>query len=121
MKPIVLSSLLVGFLAGFVIGPTWADDEPAKKAALAPKVTERSTDDLIQDLGHLDYATRESATLALIEQGSKARTALEKALESEDVEVRMRAGRALRSIGAKENARRKAAPKASVPSVIDAC
>jgi len=67
---------------------------------------EKTPDDLVAQLGHADYQVREDATKALTAMGKKAIPALEKALESEDVEVRMRAGRALRSIRA-----RKAEPK----------
>ena len=55
-------------------------------------------DELIEKLGHEDYQVREGATKKLIEMGKEAIPALEKALLSEDLEVRVRAGRALRAI-----------------------
>ena len=57
---------------------------------------------LILKLGHEDYAVREGATRRLIELEEKAVPALEAALKSTDLEVRMRAGRALRAIRTKE-------------------
>ena len=57
---------------------------------------------LILKLGHEEYAVREAATAKLIELGEKAVPALEDALKSSDLEVRMRAGRALRAIRTKE-------------------
>ncbi len=53
---------------------------------------------LVDRLGHKDFAVREQATAALVKLGEKAVPALEKALESDDLEVRLRAGRALRRI-----------------------
>ncbi|MHC4933521.1 MAG: HEAT repeat domain-containing protein, partial [Planctomycetota bacterium] len=57
-----------------------------------------SPEDLVRQLGDDDYAVREGATKKLVEMGEKAVPALEKALQSEDLEVRLRAGRALRAI-----------------------
>jgi hypothetical protein len=57
-----------------------------------------SADELIEKLGHEDYQVREDATQKLIELGQAAVPALEKALHSKDLEVRVRAGRALRAI-----------------------
>ncbi|MDH3590333.1 MAG: PDZ domain-containing protein [Planctomycetota bacterium] len=57
-----------------------------------------SADEWVQKLGHEDYAVREEATKKLIDMGAKAVPALERALKSDDLEVRLRAGRALRSI-----------------------
>jgi hypothetical protein len=116
MRTILLCSSLLAFSTGYFVGPTWADEKPT-----TPAVDERSIEDLIRDLGHLDYKRRESATKALVTLGSKAKPALEKALESEDVEVRMRAGQALRSIGARKNEtkakdRRKSDPKSKRPT-----
>jgi len=54
--------------------------------------------ELVKQLGHEDFAVREKATAALVKMGEKAVPALEKALESDDLEVRLRAGRALRKI-----------------------
>jgi hypothetical protein len=65
------------------------------------------TDELIERLGNEDYAVREEATKALIEMGDEAIPALEKALESEDLEVRLRAGRALREIRGMGETRKK--------------
>jgi len=58
----------------------------------------KSPEELVRQLGDDDYAVREEATKKLVEMGEKAVSALEKALQSEDLEVRLRAGRALRAI-----------------------
>ncbi|NJN14485.1 MAG: HEAT repeat domain-containing protein, partial [Planctomycetes bacterium] len=55
-------------------------------------------EEAIVQLGSESYEVREGATRRLVEMGERALPALEKALQSEDVEVRMRAGRALRAI-----------------------
>jgi hypothetical protein len=55
--------------------------------------------ELVKKLGHEDYAVREQAMKQLIEMGEPAVPALEEALKSDDLEVRLRAGRALRAIG----------------------
>ena len=57
-----------------------------------------TAEDLVAKLGADEYGVRERATKDLIAMGDKAVPALRKALESEDLEVRMRAGRALRAI-----------------------
>ena len=57
-----------------------------------------TAEDLVAKLGVNEYGVRERATRDLIAMGDKAIPALRKALESEDLEVRMRAGRALRAI-----------------------
>lgn len=54
--------------------------------------------ELVKKLGHEDYAVREQAMKQLIEMGQPAVPALEEALKSDDLEVRLRAGRALRAI-----------------------
>ena len=61
-----------------------------------------TADELVGKLGHEDFQVREDATKALIEMGDAALPALEKAIHSEDVEVRLRAGRALRAIRGRE-------------------
>lgn len=119
MRTILLCSALAVFAVGYSVVPARADDESNAEAPKpeAPNPGARSTKDLIRDLGHLDYKVREAATKALIERGPKAKAALEEALKSEDVEVRMRAGRALRSIGAQNKQRRESKPtRASGPS-----
>ncbi|MHC4937867.1 MAG: HEAT repeat domain-containing protein [Planctomycetota bacterium] len=68
--------------------------------AAAVLAGDKTPEELVKDLGHADYQVRENATKALMAMGKKAIPALEEALDSEDVEVRMRAGRALRSIRA---------------------
>jgi len=60
---------------------------------------------LIEKLGAEDYAVREEATQKLIEMGDSAVPALEEALKSEDLEVRLRAGRALRAIRGEKGAK----------------
>jgi hypothetical protein len=71
---------------------------PLVLAAVVVAQQAPAADKLIQELGHEDYQVREDATRELIEMGEKAVPALEKALLSEDLEVRVRAGRALRAI-----------------------
>jgi len=71
--------------------------------ALAAIVFAQGTEDaaaLVKQLGSEDYGVREEAQKKLVEMGDKAVPALEDALKSEDLEVRLRAGRALRAIGA---------------------
>ncbi len=71
--------------------------------ALAAIVFAQGTEDaaaLVKQLGSEDYDAREEAQKKLVEMGDKAVPALEEALKSEDLEVRLRAGRALRAIGA---------------------
>ena len=65
-----------------------AAQEPAKASA----------DALIAELGDDSYEVRERATEGLIAMGEGAVPVLERALKSEDLEVRLRAGRALRAI-----------------------
>lgn len=65
-----------------------------------------SADELIEKLGHEDYQVREDATKKLIEMGQAAVPALEKALLSEDLEVRVRAGRALRALRGEKAAKK---------------
>ncbi len=70
--------------------------------ALAAAVLAQGADDpadLVKKLGSENYAVREEAQRKLIEMGEKAVPALEEALKSDDLEVRLRAGRALRAIG----------------------
>jgi len=70
--------------------------------ALAAIVFAQGTEDaaaLVKKLGSEDYAVREDAQKKLIEMGEDAVPALEEALKSDDLEVRLRAGRALRAIG----------------------
>ena len=55
-------------------------------------------DSLVKQLGDEDYAVREAAMQKLVLLGDQAIPALEDALDHEDLEVRLRAGRALRSI-----------------------
>ena len=61
-----------------------------------------SPEELVTRLGHEDYDVREQATRDLIALGDKAAPALEEALKSDDLEVRLRAGRALRAIRGQE-------------------
>jgi len=70
--------------------------------ALAAIVFAQGAEDpaeLVKKLGAEDYAVREEAQKRLVEMGEKAVPALEEALKSDDLEVRLRAGRALREIG----------------------
>lgn len=71
---------------------------PALLAAAVLAQDVPAAGDLIKKLGHEDYAVREEATRKLIEMGQDAVPALEEALKSEDLEVRLRAGRALSAI-----------------------
>ncbi|MEX2113650.1 MAG: hypothetical protein WD845_10720 [Pirellulales bacterium] len=65
-----------------------ADDAPPSPAE--PRVAR-----LIRELGAPEYATRERANARLSEFGEETREQLEQALEHEDLEVRLRAGRLL--------------------------
>jgi hypothetical protein len=67
--------------------------------------------DLIKQLANDEYAVREAATKKLVELGDKAVPELEKALKSDDLEVRLRAGRALRAIQGKGPERKGEAKK----------
>jgi len=58
----------------------------------------QTPEELVKKLGDQEYAVREQATQELIKLGDSAIPALEQALKSDDVEVRLRAGRALRAI-----------------------
>ncbi|HEX5137515.1 MAG TPA: HEAT repeat domain-containing protein [Planctomycetota bacterium] len=66
--------------------------------------------DLVKKLGAPDYAVREEAQRKLVEMGEKAVPALEEALKSDDLEVRLRAGRALRAIGSESRQAEEAQP-----------
>ncbi|MFQ5844752.1 MAG: PDZ domain-containing protein [Planctomycetota bacterium] len=67
--------------------------------ALSALAEEAATpEELVKKLGADAYEVRERATRDLIALGQKAVPALERALDSEDLEVRLRAGRALRAI-----------------------
>lgn len=72
--------------------------------AIAPAQTETPPEpdyeQLVQDLGSLDFQTRESATAALKKAGAAARPALAKALSSSDLEQRTRARRLLDALDA---------------------
>jgi len=72
--------------------------------AAAVLAQDASVDELVRKLGADQYEVREQATQALIAMGEKAAPALEAALKSEDLEVRLRAGRALRAIRDARNA-----------------
>jgi hypothetical protein len=73
---------------------------------------QEETDDaqaLVKKLGSEDYAVREEAQKQLIAMGEKALPALEEGLKSDDLEVRLRSGRALRAIrGERAEARKPA-------------
>lgn len=71
---------------------------PAALAAVALAQGGESAADLVKKLGDDSYEVREAATKQLVEMGEKAVPELEKALKSDDLEVRLRAGRALRAI-----------------------
>lgn len=66
--------------------------------ALLARAGDPTPDDLVGKLADESYEVREQATKDLVAMGEKAVPALEKALQSEDLEVRLRAGRALRAI-----------------------
>ena len=91
MKRISLFVLPLVLAAVAFAQDTKTKPDPPKQADLP---------DLIKKLGDDDYAVREAATKKLIELGDKARPELDQALKSDDLEVRLRAGRALRAIQA---------------------
>jgi len=81
--------------------------------ALAAIVFAQGAEDpaeLVKKLGAEEYAVREDAQRKLVEMGEKAIPALEEALKSDDLEVRLRAGRALRAIGSGSKPAEKAQP-----------
>jgi hypothetical protein len=88
---------------------------PATLSSAVAVAQDASPDKLIELLGHDEYNVREDATKKLIALGAAAIPALEKAVQDEDVEVRMRAGRALRSIREKQKKAKPAAPKVEQP------
>ncbi len=90
MKMTLLTSLVL------VAATAMAQDADVKKPA--PKVNGQTAKVWVERLGDDDYTVREEATKKLIEMGAKAVPALEEALKSNDLEVRLRAGRALRAI-----------------------
>jgi hypothetical protein len=87
---------------------------PLLLAAVVVAQQAPTAEELIEKLGHEDYQVREDATKNLIEMGEKAVPALEKALQAEDLEVRVRAGRALRAIRG-EKAAKKEQPRKLEP------
>ena len=92
-----MRALLVLSTFALAAATVWAQDEAPQEKAKAEKAA-ATAETLIDRLGHDDYAVREDATKKLIAMGAKAVPALEKALKSDDLEVRLRAGRALRAI-----------------------
>jgi len=83
-------------------------------ATAAVLAGDKTPDQLVKELGDVEYQVREDATKALMALGEKAVPALEKALKSDDVEVRMRAGRALRAIRG-NGSETKREPEAGLP------
>jgi len=71
---------------------------PILAAAAAVALPDATPEELVKKLGSEEYETREQATKDLIAMGEKAVPALKAALESDDLEVSLRAGRALRAI-----------------------
>ena len=69
--------------------------------AVAQQAETKTAADLVKQLGHDNYDVREAATKKLVAMGDKAVPELNKALKADDLEVRLRAGRALRAIRAK--------------------
>jgi hypothetical protein len=81
--------------------------------------TEKEISKLIQDLGDDSFQTREKASKRLLEIGEPALPALQKALKSEDAEVRWRASRIYRTTTAKLfDAASKKAVEVTVPVVL---
>jgi len=66
--------------------------------ALLARAGDATPEELVKKLADEKYEVREQATKDLIAMGDAAAPALEKALQSDDLEVRLRAGRALRAI-----------------------
>ncbi|MCB9933060.1 MAG: HEAT repeat domain-containing protein [Planctomycetes bacterium] len=79
--------LAVLILALLFALPVFAQDEAARVGQL------------VKDLASKDWATRERASRELVGIGEPARTALRKAIEDDDPEVRVRASNALIAIG----------------------
>ncbi|MGH7162700.1 MAG: PDZ domain-containing protein [Planctomycetota bacterium] len=84
--------------------------------AAASAQSQDTPGELVAKLGDKEYAVREQATKDLIALGEKAVPALESALKSDDLEVRLRAGRALRAIqGERNGAAREPAEEGEAP------
>lgn len=115
----MMKNLALLFVPLALVAAAFAQQADADK----PKAD--TVDGLVKQLGHDNYDVREIATKKLIAMGEKAIPALEQALKSEDLEVRLRAGRALRAIRAKgkpeaqdkpaDNSRPEERPKADGP------
>ena len=99
-------STILSLAAPLVLAAVAFAQEPAKAETAA---------ELTQKLGHDEYAVREAATKQLIAMGEKAVPELEKALKSDDLEVRLRAGRALRAIRGTKPERKERAPEPVKP------
>jgi hypothetical protein len=99
------SSLLPALLAG--LGLVWLSGSPAP-AAKPPTAAEIRK--LIDQLGSGSFAEREEATAALDAAGEPALPGLRKAVESDDAEVRRRAGELLKKIETRVDAEHLLAP-----------
>lgn len=87
------SSLLPALLAGLGLVSLSGSPAPAAKPPSAAEIRK-----LIDQLGSASFAEREEATAALDAAGEPALPGLRKAAESDDAEVRRRAGELLRKI-----------------------
>ena len=64
----------------------------------ASAASEIEISELVQKLGAVNFSDRTEAEKALLKIGKPARTALERAVESSDPEIRMRARKILKDI-----------------------
>lgn len=75
---------------------TWLPaDAASADDATAPELSQRTTGQLIQQLGSREFATREAATGELSRRGESVEPQLRDALRHPDLEVRLRASRLL--------------------------
>ena len=92
MRTMLLATILAGGPVASVTGQTWDQTGTG------------TVEDLIHLLASKDYKQRERATSLLVERRDAA-AALTKALQSEDLEVRSRAGAILKESGKRQKAR----------------
>jgi len=85
----ILSLFCLSTLMVFCTGLSFAQEDNKKPVKIENNTTKISA--LIEKLGHDSFDIREDAAEALKKYGEEARPLLEKALESEDLEVRLRA------------------------------
>ena len=113
LRPCALASALLACALGLAASaagaqaPSTAAGQGSQPVASQPAVTSRPATperiaELVKALGDDDFTVREAAQNALAEMGLAAKAELEKAAESEDIEVRERTAELLRDIAHRE-------------------